>query len=210
MIVRLRGILTELTDETAIVERGDVAHEALVPAYAAAELRASLGSEITLHTLEYFEANMPGGNMTPRLVGFLRSEDRAFFKLFITVKGMGSRKGLRALAAPAAKVASEIERGDLPGLMKLPGIGRRMAEQIVAELRGKVTEHAVISGAVDSGQKLEFTDEQLVAVEIITQWGDTRSDAQRWLARAAQLHQKIDGPDEWVKAAYRVKSGAER
>ncbi len=210
MIVRITGILSELTDETVVIEREGLAHEALVPAYAAAELNASIGREITLHTLEYLEANSPGGNLTPRLVGFLRAEDRAFFRLFTTVKGMGTRKGLRALAAPAARIASDIERGDVVALTKLPGIGRRIAEQIVAELRGKVTEHAVLTGPVEAGTKPDFTDEQLVAIDIITQWGDVRSDAQRWVARAAQLHQNIAGPDEWVKAAYRVKGGAER
>lgn len=210
MIVRISGILSELTDETAVIERDGLAHEAFVPAYAAAELSASIGREITLHTLEYLEANTPGGNLTPRLVGFLRGEDRAFFRLFTTVKGMGTRKGLRALVAPAARIASDIERGDVVALTKLPGIGRRIAEQIVAELRGKVTEHAVLTGQVEAGAKPDFTDEQLVAIDIITQWGDARSDAQRWVARAAQLHQNIAGPDEWVKAAYRVKGGAER
>ncbi len=210
MIVRIRGILSELTEETAVIEREGIAHETLVPAYAVSELAANLGSEITLHTQEYFEANSPGGNMIPRMIGFIRPEDRAFFKLFTTVKGLGTRKGLRALAAPAARIAADIERGNIPGLMKLPGIGRRLAEQIVAELRGKVSEHAVLSGPVEPGAKPEFTDEQLVAVEIIAQWGDPRPDAQRWVARAAQINKNIKSPDEWVKAAYRVKSGAER
>ncbi|MBK8267132.1 MAG: hypothetical protein IPK83_02025 [Planctomycetes bacterium] len=210
MIVRIRGILSELTEETAIIERDGIAHEALVPAYAYSELAASVGTEITLHTQEYLEASTPGGNMTPRLIGFLRPEDRAFFKLFTTVKGLGTRKGLRALATPAARIASDIERGDVPSLKKLPGIGARLAEQIVAELRGKVTEHAVLSGPVEAGAKPEFSEDQLVAVEIIAQWGDSRGDAQRWVARAAQLHKDVKGPDEWVKAAYRVKGGAER
>lgn len=210
MIVRIRGILSELTDETAVVERDGLAYETLVPAYAHDELASSAGAEVTLHTLEYLEASTPGGNMTPRLVGFLRPGDRAFFKLFTTVKGLGTRKALRALVAPAARIAADIERGDVASLKKLPGIGPRLAEQIVAELRGKVSEHAVLSGPVEAGAKPEFTEDQLVAIEIIAQWGDSRGDAQRWVARAAQLHKDVNSPDEWVKAAYRVKGGAER
>lgn len=210
MIVRIRGVLNEVTEEAVVIERDGIAREAFVPSYALPELAANLGNEVTLFTQEYLEASTPGGNMIPRLIAFMRPEDRAFFKLFTTVKGLGTRKGLRALAAPAAKIAADIERGNIPGLMKLPGIGRRLAEQIVAELRGKVSEHAVLTGAVETGVQPEFSDEQLVAIEIIAQWGDARPDAQRWVARAAQIHQDIKGPDAWVKAAYRIKSGVEK
>lgn len=209
MIVRIRGILSDLADETAVIEREGIAREVLVPAYAKLELESSVGAEITVYTLEYFESSTPGGNMTPRIVAFLRPEDRAFFKMFTTVKGLGTRKALRALTAPAAHIASYIERGDVNALVKLPGIGRRTAEQIIAELRGKLTDHAVATSPAQSAPP-QFTDEQSVAIEIIAQWGDSRSDAQRWVARAAQLHQDLTGPDEWVKAAYRVKGGAER
>ncbi|MBX3394124.1 MAG: hypothetical protein KF841_02025 [Phycisphaerae bacterium] len=209
MIVRIRGNLSELDNETAVIERDGIAREVLVPAYTKLELESSVGTEITVYTLEYLESSTPGGNMTPRIVAFLRPEDRTFFKLFTTVKGLGTRKALRALTAPTAHIASYIERNDVNALVKLPGIGRRTAEQIVAELRGKVTAHAVATGPVQSASP-QFTDEQLMAIEIIAQWGDSRGDAQRWVARAAQLHQDIAGPDEWVKAAYRVKGGAER
>jgi holliday junction DNA helicase RuvA len=209
MIVRLRGQLSEVNETAVVLDRDGIAYEVFVPSYAVTELSACRGEEVTLHTLEYLEGGTAGGNITPRIIGFLHPEDRAFFKQFTTVKGVGVRKGLRALAAPAAQIASLIEAGDTTGLARLPGIGKRLAETIVAELRGKVSAHAYAAGAVPAAARREFTEDQGLAVEILVQWGDTRPDAERWIARAAQLRDDLGSPEDWVRAAYRIKGGGE-
>jgi Holliday junction DNA helicase RuvA len=205
----MRGQLAAVSEDAVVLERDGLAYEVLIPTYALAELSATKGEQVTLHTLEYLEGNAAGGNMTPRLIGFLHDEDRAFFRQFLTVKGVGVRKALRALAAPVAKIASDIESGDSRALTELPGIGKRMAEQIVAELRGKVGAHAFTASDVPVATRGSFTREQRDAIEIIVAWGDGRTDAERWVARAGQLHSDVKTPEAWVKAAYRVKGGAE-
>jgi holliday junction DNA helicase RuvA len=209
MIVRINGRLSEISEDSAILDREGIAYEILVPSCALAELSAYRGEAVTLHTLEYLEGNAAGGNMTPRMIGFLHPEDRAFFKQFITVKGIGVRKGLRALAEPVARIAAQIEAGDAAALGRLPGIGRRMSEQIIAELRGKVTAHAYAAQDVPSATKKELSTDQRDAIEILVAWGDSRSDAERWIARAAQLHSDLESPEAWVRAAYRIKGGGE-
>lgn len=209
MIIRIRGQLGDVSDDHVILERDGLAYEVFVPAYAVAELAPARGQMLTLHTLEYYEGSAAGGNLIPRMIGFPRPEDRAFFEEFITVKGVGVRKGLKALAAPVARVAADIERGDAAALARLPGIGKRMAEQIIAELRGKVGDHAYAAAAVPAAARGAFTEHQRDAIEILVAWGDARGDAERWIARAAQLHDDLKTPDAWVKAAYRIKSGAE-
>lgn len=209
MIVRLRGKLSEVTEDSAVAEREGIAYEVMVPSYAVGELAAVKGRAVTLHTLQYLEGNAAGGNLTPRIIGFFHPEDRAFFKQFITVKGMGVKKGLRALASPVARIASFIESGDAAAMAQLPGIGRRMAETIVAELKGKVGAHAFVADDVPEATRQEFTDDQRDAIEILVAWGDSRTDAERWIARAGQLHENLNGPDEWVRTAYRIRSGAE-
>jgi len=209
MIVRIQGRLSEVTETSAVVDRHGIAYEVLVPNYAVRELSACLGQDIALHTLEYLEGSTSGGNMTPRMIGFLHPEDRAFFQVFITVKGVGVRKGLRALAAPVARIASHIETADATALTQLPGIGKRAAEQIIATLRGKVTAHAYVDEDTPAASKRELNDEQRDAIEILVAWGDSRVDAERWIARVAQLHDDPASAEDWVRAAYRVKSGAE-
>jgi hypothetical protein len=59
-------------------------------------------------------------------------------------------------------------------------------------------------------QVIEWTESQRAALEVLVQWGDSRADVERWLQRAAQLHPQTDTPDEWVRLAYRIKTGVER
>lgn len=209
MIVRMRGVLSEVGEDSVIIDRDGLSYEVMIPGYAVAELAANRGQSITLSTLQYFEGSSAGGNLTPRLIGFLHAEDRAFFEMFLTVKGIGVRKGLRALAQPVARIAADIESADAAALARLPGIGRRMADQIVAELRGKVKEHAFSESMPPASTQSSLTSEQRDAIEILVAWGDARADAQKWIARAAQIYSDLSGADAWVKAAYRIKSGAE-
>ncbi|NLE61707.1 MAG: Holliday junction DNA helicase RuvA [Planctomycetes bacterium] len=208
MIVRMTGVILEVHESYAVIERDGVGYEVLICGYSAAELTACQGQERTLHMMEYFEGSAAGGNLIPRLVGFLHPEDRSFFERFITVKGIGVRKALKALSQPVAAVASAIESSDAGSLAKLPGIGKRAADQIIAELKGKVTEFA--AAAVDLERPAlpaeGWSSQQRDAMEVMAALGERRADAQRWLARAAQLHPGEHPPDEWIHLAYRVRS----
>jgi len=208
VIVRLTANLVEVDDDSVVVERDGIAREVLTPKYAVGELAACRGRQVTLHTLEFLEGNPSSGHLTPRLVGFLHAEDRAFFTRFISVKGIGTRKALKALTEPVVRVAAWIEQGDRKGLVHLPGIGARAADLIIAELKGKMADWAL--GAEDRvHEAASWSDAQRDALEVLLAWGDGRNDAQRWLTRAAQLHPDIASADEWVRAAYKVKAGVE-
>ncbi len=207
MIVRLSGILSDVREGAIVLDRDGVGYEVLVCGYALGELRACLGQPVTLHTLEYYEASGVGGNMVPRLVGFLHAEDRAFFVRFITVKGMGARKAIKALAEPTGTIATAIEAGDAARLAKLPGIGRRVADQIIAELKGKVAQFVYEAGPVEPADG--WSAAQRDALEVMIALGERRADGQRWLERAIQLHPGDRGTDEWVRLAYRVRAGSE-
>jgi Holliday junction DNA helicase RuvA len=207
MIVRLTGSLIDLDEETVVIDRDGLAREVLVPRYALGELAACRGREITLHTLEFYEGNQASGQLTPRLIGFLHPQDKSFFRRFISVKGIGPRKALKALAEPTGRIARWIQDRDCKALARLPGIGKRAAELIVAELQGKLDDLAL--AAQSPAEVVELTHAQRDALEILVAWGDSRADAQRWLERAGQLHPDVTAADEWVRRAYRVKTGME-
>lgn len=211
MRIRLRGTLTDVTDAAVVLEREDAAFEVLVPAYALGELGAVRGQSILLHTMEYYEGNAAGGNLIPRIVGFLDADDRAFFECFITVKGIGVRKGLKALTEPTGRIACHIESADAAALSRLPGIGKRTAEQIIVELRGKVQKFALSGGVKGAGTPApsKLSRAQQDALELLVLWGDSRADAMRWLSRVAELQSDLKEVEAWVKAAYRIKAGQE-
>lgn len=209
MIVRISGTLVDVYEESIVIERQGLAREVLVPRYAIAELAAHRGQVVTLHTCEFLEGNQASGNLVPRMLGFLHTEDREFFTKFVNVKGIGPRKALKALSEPARRIATWIESGDVQSLKTLSGIGARSADLIVASLKGTLGHLATGSADVHTAEATHLSDAQRDAIEVLVAWGDPRGDAQRWLERAAQLHPDIAAADEWVRAAYRVKTGAE-
>ncbi len=208
MIVRLTGTLVDVLDETVVVERDGIAREVLVPQFAVAELAAFRGQVVTLHTTEFYEGSHASGSLVPRMLGFLHVEDRDFFSRFVSVKGIGPRKALKALCEPVRRIATWIESGDAKGLSRLPGIGSRAAELIVASLKGKMDDLAIGGSEVGEAKTGQFTEAQRDAVEILVAWGDPRGEAERWLERAAQLDPDTGGADDWVRLAYKVKAGA--
>ena len=209
MIVRITGTLIDVYEDHVVIERDGIAREVFVPQYAIGELAACRGREMTLHTLEYLEGSQASGNLVPRLVGFVYADDKRFFTRFVSVKGIGLRKALKALAEPVATIAAWIKGGDTKALTRLPGIGSGAAQLIVAELRGKIDEFVFGDAAPPAGELAGLTQDQKDALEVLAAWGDPRSEAERWLQRAAQLYPDINSADEWVRAAYRVRTGTE-
>ncbi|MFQ5493785.1 MAG: Holliday junction branch migration protein RuvA [Phycisphaerae bacterium] len=206
MINHVTGQLVEVYEDSVVVERDGVGYMVQTPRYALGELAAQRGREVTLHTLLFVEGNQNGGHLEPQLIGFPRSEDKVFFRRFISVKGIGSKKALKALTAPVGRVADWIEQGDVKALKTLPGIGARAAELIVAELKGKLHDLAVAAGAGDA-VAAQLSASQRDALDIMVSLGDARPDAERWLDRAAELGEGADTPEQWVRAAYKVKTG---
>jgi holliday junction DNA helicase RuvA len=207
MIVRLSGTLIEVNEESVVVERDGVAREVLVPRFSVGELASYRGRAVTLHTVEFFEGNPSVGHLVPRLLGFLHTEDRLFYSRFVGVKGFGPRKALKALAEPVRRIATWIQSGDVKALARLPGVGPRAAEMMVASLKGKLADFAIPASSEVGEAAVELTQGQRDALEVLVAWGDPRGDAERWLHRAGQLQPDLQSADEWVRMAYRVKTG---
>ncbi len=209
MIVRLTGTLIEVNEESIVLDRDGIAREVLVPHFAISELAAYRGQLVTLHTIQFYEGNHSSGHLVPRILGFLHPEDREFFTRFVSVKGIGPRKAMKALAEPVRRIASWIESGDAKALARLPGIGNRAAELVIATLKGKMADLALAGDASAPSKAAQLSSAQRDALEVLVAWGDPRGDAERWLERAGQLHPDLKSPDEWVRVAYRIKTGVD-
>jgi Holliday junction DNA helicase RuvA len=209
MIVRLTGTLIEVNEESIVLDRDGIAREVLVPHFAISELAAYRGQLVTLHTIQFYEGNHSSGHLVPRILGFLHPEDREFFTRFVSVKGIGPRKAMKALAEPVRRIALWIESGDAKALARLPGIGNRAAELVIATLKGKMADLAIGGDASAPSKTAQLSSAQRDALEVLVAWGDPRGDAERWLERAGQLHPDLKSPDEWVRVAYRIKTGVD-
>lgn len=190
MIARLAGTLEDCTDTHALVAvGGGLCYQVLVPAYLAERMRQRLGAPVAFVTFQYLESQGQGTSFIPRLVGFEREQDRRFFEVFTTVKGIGNRRALRAMAAEPASIAAAITSRDARALSKLPEIGKRLAETMIAELSGKVSaflaaaeveslEQAAAGRAIGGDA---VTEDTVAALEAL---GETRSDAEALVGRA--------------------------
>jgi len=207
MIAGIEGKLVQLGTETALVQVGAITYEVMLPGYCVSALSGQIGTDISLCTMEYYEGSLGGGNLIPRLVGFLSPLEREFFSLFTSVKGFGIRKGLRALNMPIADIAAAVEAGDEKMLMTLPAVGRKMAQQIVGELKGKLQGFAF--GAAPARAQAKLKPFQIEALEVLVAWGEKRSEVTELIEQAAQRHPEIDTAEELVPIIYRLKQGAE-
>ncbi len=216
MIRRITGRLdgaTELGVEITPEGLG-VTYEVLVPRYLTDRLGDRVGQVVTLHTREHLEAQGQGTSFVPRVLGFESPSERAFFELLTTVKGLGARKALRALANEPAWVAAAIAGKDSKRLRTLPEIGPRLAETIIAELHGKIDgvlgadELAALDGAsveLRPGASLPAAAQE--AVSALIALGETRVVAERLVDRAIAQVGDDGGADAIVAAAFRQRAG---
>jgi Holliday junction DNA helicase RuvA len=208
MIAGIEGKLVKLDTESALVQVGAVVYEVMLPGYCVNSLSGLIGSDVVLCTMEYYEGSLGGGNLTPRMIGFLSEAEREFFSTFITVKGMGVRKSLRALSIPIADIAAAIEAGDEKMLMTLPGVGRRTGQQIIAELKGKLQAFAFGAEPARAAQA-QFKPYQAEALEILIAWGEKRNEAMELIELASQRHPDVQTAEALVPLVYRLKQGVE-
>jgi len=207
MISALTGELTQVEDARISLRSGPFVFELLIPAADVQTLRDQIGTEITLHTIFYLEGTAGGGNLDPKLIAFLRPEDKAFFDLFTTVKGIGPKTALRALSAPVGEIAQAIESKDTRALIKLDGIGKRTAELIVAELSGKVQKFATAhAGASIASHNMRHSQNEEDALAAMTALGERRPDAERLLERVKIQHKDLKTTDALLREMLRIRA----
>lgn len=218
MIAKIEGTLDSVSADRALVKvAAGITLEVLLPAATAAQLVGSENQAVALFTLTFFESQGQGATMFPRLAGFTSADDRAFYNLFTTVKGIGQKRALRAMALPTGQLASAIEDRDLALLQSLPEVGKRTAETIVATLRGKLGHLTTatsagmrgVAGTVDgaAGARVPAGSLAREAVDVLVQLGEKRPEAARWID---QVLEKPDAPRDLqalIAEVYRVKAG---
>lgn len=206
MISSIAGQLSHVEDGQISLRVGAMEFTLLVPASDNESLASMTGTDVIFHTLVYLEGDPNRGNLEPRMIGFLRKADRAFFELFTTVKGIGPKTALRAFSEPIGTIASAIESKDARTLQKLKGIGKRTAELIVAELSGKVGAYATgpVSDALAPVRKKNNAEED--AIMTLVALGDRRQDAEILLEKARATNAALQTTQQFVSEMLRLRS----
>ncbi len=132
MIAHLKGILTSTAADHAVIDVGGVGYLVGASARTLASIGA-VGEGVTLHT------EMLVGEDFLRLVGFATAIERDWFRLLTGVQGVGARVALAILSALAPdELARAIAAQDKATVARSNGVGPKLAERIVRELKDKV------------------------------------------------------------------------
>ncbi len=136
MISRLQGTLAEADVAEVVVDVHGVGYAVSIPMSTFDHL-PRLGQEVVLHT--YLAVR----DDALQLFGFATMDERRLFMLLLTVNGIGPRLALNVLSGmPIAAFCQAIANADLKALSRISGVGKRTAERLVVELKGKVAEIA--------------------------------------------------------------------
>lgn len=132
MISTVNGVVRAVHSDRLIVEVGGVGLSILVNAHTAAEV--SIGSQLLLYTTLVVRED----SLT--LFGFAHDEARTIFELVQTVSGIGPKVALSILGSLTPEdLGRAIENDDVGSIEHVPGIGKKGAQRLILELKGKLT-----------------------------------------------------------------------
>lgn len=131
MIARLRGTLVEKEPSTLILEVGGVGYAVTVGTAMGARL--VLGSELTLSISTQVRED------SFNLYGFESSDERRLFELLISISGVGPKMGVAILdTLGQTGLSRAIQEEDTRALCAVSGVGKKTAQRLLLELRGKI------------------------------------------------------------------------
>lgn len=144
MIGSLKGILARKSPEGIVVETGGIGYEVVVSLPTLYEL-PDPGSRVHLIIHTHVRESQI------LLLGFLRNEEKEMFRYLTTVNGIGPRLAVNILSGlPADELLEAILQQDSQRLQKIPGVGKKMSERIVLELKDKIPPRPVTLGTKDA------------------------------------------------------------
>ncbi len=178
MIASLRGTLLYSEPSLAVVECGGVGFKCFITRNTFSKL-PSVNNEVFLHTYMVVREDAMD------LYGFLEQEELSAFKLITSVNGVGAKIGLSLLSdLSASKIMLSIASNDAKALTAASGVGIKLAQRIILELKEKV-------GSIDLGNKEEISAVKTAvdnsasseAVEALVALGYTKGEASLTVAR---------------------------
>lgn len=191
MIVRLAGKLIGRQPPALVVDVGGVGYEVEAPLNVFDRLPAD-GEPVTLLT------HLVVRDDAHTLYGFLNGSDRQLFRELLRVSGIGPRLALAILSGVSGDdFALMVEAGDSQALTRLPGIGKKTAERLILEMRGRLPEREGGGGTAAGGG-----DASAEARAALTALGYSASEALRMVSAVSESDLPAEG---LIRAALKKK-----
>ena len=193
MIASVEGRVGAVAFDSLVIEVGGIGYR--VFASPAILSTAAPGSTLKLHTFHLVREDQQA------LYGFRSAEELGFFTLLLTVNGVGPKVALAIVGSrPTADLQLAIMAQDQAVLVSIPGIGKKLAERIIFELKEKVSA-AGIAASVGAAAGIGAAESEVVAA--LQALGYSLAEA-REASRIALADTTIGGTlEDRVKAALR-------
>jgi Holliday junction DNA helicase RuvA len=133
VIAQIRGTLAHKVPGEVIVDVGGVGYHIFIPLTVFYGL-PEIGGQVSLHIYTHLRED------ALQLFGFEEPQDKQVFLLLNSVAGIGPKLAVNILSGiPSAELAQAIKAGDQLRLISIPGVGKKLAERMIVELRDKFT-----------------------------------------------------------------------
>jgi Holliday junction DNA helicase RuvA len=150
MIARIVGTLIYKSFDHVIIDAYGIGYRIFIPLTTFYELPEA-GQSVTLNIHTHVKQDAIS------LFGFYSSEDKEIFQLMISVTGIGPRLALNILSGISAdELIRAVSQGNLSRLVSIPGVGKKMGERMILELKDKVvpiSSEEIISTEVSEGMR---------------------------------------------------------
>lgn len=179
MIASIKGVVTFIGPESAVVEAGGIGYAVMLTEQMLAKTRTN--TPVIFWTHEYLRED------SRELYGFAGPDELAFFKKLISISGVGPRSAMKLMGlGRTVEIKKAIMAGDVTYLTRAPGVGKKSAQKIILELKGTIEEADSPRAGGDE------------VVEALVGLGYSRSEA---LATVQALPKELTETEERIRAA---------
>lgn len=189
MYHHIRGNVCLVTPSEVVLEANGVGYQVEIAFPVFQALKDRQGDEVKLFLYPHFRED------AHRLFGFLTAQDRAIFRLLLSVRGLGPVNALSLLSGLSLdEIGHAIAQSKPEILQRVKGIGKRSAERIILELREKLP-------PIQSPLKTSsVSDEEETACLALQGLGYSRDESLKAVKRAVEAHPDGSAP-VWIKSA---------
>lgn len=192
MIAQLEGKLIEKSPSSVVIAAGGVGYLVAVPLTTFDKLPAT-GEQVSLFTYLHVREDIL------QLYGFSSREERATFEKMISVSGVGPRLALAILGGLSVEqLIAAVETSQTAYLNRIPGVGKKTAERIALELKGKLGEMVALAEVSAPGA---FEPEGREAVAALVSLGFSKTQAEKAVFKVLEAESDKLDTTELVRRA---------
>lgn len=188
MISYIKGELTEVFEDTVVVETNGIGYNIRVPGSVLDRL-PSIGSSVRIYTYLYVKED------AMNLFGFLSRDDLSVFKLLLNVSGIGPKGALAILSTIGPDdLRFAVLSEDVKTISSAPGIGAKTAKRLIIELKDKLKLAEVFETALANKEKVSSENDVLLAkneaVEALVALGYASAQAMKAVQQVENAEEK--------------------